>query len=113
LVLGHRAQIEKAADEATRLAPQRELAWQAKAAKRLQHESDIAAGWPPSWKTTTVQRWSGLGGTMAQAVEFAAAGWRADATLAAAKASLIKLRKCDTKSDAEQLRAESACWLDW
>jgi len=75
----------EAAAEATRLAPQRELARQAKAAKRLQHESDNAAGWPPSWKTTAVQRWSGLGGTMAQAVEFAAAGWAADATLAAAK----------------------------
>jgi len=76
----------EAAAEATRLAPQRELARQAKAAKRLQHESDIAAGWPPSWRTTAVQRWSGLRGTMTQAVEFAAAGWGADATLAAAKA---------------------------
>ncbi len=33
-----------------------------------------------------VQRWSGLGGTMAQAAEFAAAGWAAAETLAAAKA---------------------------
>jgi hypothetical protein len=97
-----------AAAEATRLAPQRErarqaraarrelarqakeaeseLARQAKEAERLQHEGDVAAGWPPSWESTAVQRWSGLGGTVAQAAEFAAAGWAASETLAAAKA---------------------------